>query len=927
MEASKGRDSVTLPLNIPREVLRFMDVKDYSIFRDNETKKSDTIEVQDHRVDFIKAECAWLGNQPELLYGKIDDLANLSASLDKYLTECSSQRCNDLMNTSLYMNFRSKMSTISLASIKNLRKSFDDYKYSTVHDSAEIIKLYQRLETMRDARSLLNTIRTLYKLYENIRSSKTEKFHSIIVLASVLYHFEAVAKLDSRISSTIIFNTIKERLTYTCRNLINGLFFKCGTKFNLQQKVKLLLLLGQPPEYAAKNILGLLQTELISISSFVLQKYITAEHLVNLSQNEAFPHIVGPRDISIQARMIGSNVLLLVICKLLSDYVSFFKKVFSELFTLDEDSLFLTQDLEKFSKLYNIPVENFPILSRLNDLPWIPFYSHVCSLIKRDVFHLAFTTFEILTTILHNCNLSTLNDDNDIIKMALLLRFYIIYHDTNLSHTSHSPTNNFEPIDHNNCTRDLIKILTTLSEIPLLHNGIDFNKSNNNALKTLEIIISTKLERCLDKCFMEDIQANFTSLETFDRIEHYSLGAFKDVFSAAKHFSHIVNNMLVNTDNTVFSSTNPYHGWTPNAAFTGFNLNISSPALHGNTHALQKTDTFLPKSFLSVNYGGLYTGSSKKLMEHFETFYRVMLVQPENAMEVVVRFTNMVDQFIYRSIHSCGIHTSVIETLDKFKNVFKMMRDKNPKVCKFSSISTTSSIDHNTTNLISGTNTNISQLYFSVNAIESGFTILESLRVLMENNTGEVHRFLGEYYDERLGVIAELRSVVYYISMYNLLRPKLPTVKILQILKSSKIVDAGARIGRLFSEFEMHLNTIQNSLEGAGINSLPIIVKIHLWDSTTRVIKDSFKPVLDMANNDVNCHIQGLVNDGYAKALRITDAVCRRYIDNVKCDYLNNKTEIANMGTYHILVNKVINRQYSTCYYTHFTIKCVSQHL
>eukprot|EP00375_Theileria_parva_P002920 XP_765601.1 hypothetical protein [Theileria parva strain Muguga] len=853
---------------------------------DEESEFLEELTKNDFKIHLINKEFELSKGKLGSFYKRIESLSFLNSSLDKFLTESNESRYGKFMDTTFYTNFSNEFEKTVSENLPKMRKYFNEYKNSTLQNYTKILTGYKRLNSLKGYVSFLQHFEEMHIISEYSKKVYVPVIYRILSCVWGINKAKKVSESDPRVLETFFFNFLRDQFSRNTDKILTNIFVKNQYSYDPCDKLLILLILGQSSEKSCGYVIKFLKNELLSITSLTIQK---------------------KNDVSTQASLICPNLYLVVICKILSEYMSFFQNLTSN---LNYESKIMRPSS---SKGVNTHISRLNVLLKSFDkVDYYLYYRKSLDLFVSKLSLLGDYTFEILSKVLSSFNFNSIHESNDVLKILLLILYYkVLQTDLKVS------TNKMEDASmykHVGLDSELSEILDEFCTKNLAFAKEYGCKDSASGFEELERVISTIVSDYSGKLTSESLDNISISLAN-DKLERIVIDPFKlknfkmDYF--CKIFKSFINNgNFISFGNFKFTSQNPYLGWTPNLNFATVNISQLN-----NLSGYFPGDENKPRLF--KNYGGVYTVTSKVLLTSYEKYLKLLFLNQRSCLDIAVNLTRVMDEFIRKNVYSCGLDHCVIENLKKFNKVLNSTGEMTERLNRSSVCDTFRQENSEPYGISSSSRTlsestkspsDLTRLSQVVNSVESSYTILESLIPLISQNSDkfpEFCKYLTEYYNERNEVISELRVMLYHISMYNLLRPKIPSIKLLQALTDNVPLHTDLR--KTFGDFNNHLMCLKEFIESADSGSFPIMVRVFIWDSVINVIKDSFKPIFNLLNNCSNSDLEKAITGKYSENLKLSTLIRARYVDQIITDYNEHRDEIASMSTYYSLVNKLIS--------------------
>ncbi|UKK00047.2 hypothetical protein MACK_000113 [Theileria orientalis] len=897
MEGTVDNQFPSIDESLLNEIWDFIHPKDRHLFNRDYSNLDELMSKHEFRIHLVNNEFDLLSDNRDYLYKRIEKLTGLNSSLDKFLTESNGQRYTNLIDSSSYFDLSKKLSKTVKNTLPDMRKLFDEYKVTTLYNYRKILRAHNRLNKLKNCVPFLHIYGEMYCIREFLKMVDVPVVYRIVACSYGLQYAKSVSEKDARVVDTLFFNVLRDHFLRTIGKLMTNVFIKNQYKYNPCDKLLMLMIFGQTFEESCNYVIGFLKDELVSVTSLILKKYLMLE------SDDVGPRCVGlnKRDVAAQASLLPADLSLLVVCKILSEFIAFFQNLVSN---LSYESRVIGP---KHCKNFSTGSSNLDIL--LNGLKKADYHLHYGKCLDLFVHKFALlveTSFDILWKLVSNFNLNSLRDKNDVLKISLLILYY------STMQTSLNDTNGSDKFDHDckyiSLDTELISILNEHCNKNLLFLKEMEHSGPKTSLKNLENAVSTYMtnysQSFTSEC-LENIAISLTN-DTFERVvvnpvtlERFQMDLFCNIFK-----NYLTSGKLLRFSHFKFPTANPLLGWTPNSNFVTINVldRLLTDLMSSNSQCTSEKGRNLGVLRLTRDYGGVYTLTSRMVLRAFEHYFKMILVHPTDFLEIMKNYTRILDRYIYTSVLSCRIDALVIQNLNRFNKVFGPQEMET-----YESISTCDTYRNERME-----ETSVSdpvRLCYVVNTVESCFTLLESLALVTNQNRHkdpEVARYLKQYYMERNEVIMELRVVLYHVVIYNVLRPALPSVALMKAVIEAKPLHIRTDVDKTFENFKKHLVALDEFLNSDRHTGFPVMVRLLLWDSIINVIKDSFKPLLNLFANNSNSELGRSMYKNYSETLGISIGIRAKYVDQVQMDHESHRSVIASIRTYYKLVEELV---------------------
>uniref|UniRef100_A0A3B0MF49 Uncharacterized protein n=1 Tax=Theileria annulata TaxID=5874 RepID=A0A3B0MF49_THEAN len=906
MDISNNHGFPSIDEALLNKIVDFIHPRDRYLFQltnlDKETEFLKELTKNDFKIHLINKEFEVSEDELEHFYKRIELLSFLNSSLDKFLTESNDNRYSKFMDTSFYTNFSTEFEKTVSKNLTETRRYFDEYKNSTLQNYTKILTGYKRLNNLKSYVPFLQHFKEMYLINEYSKKVNVPVIYRILSCVWGINKANKVSESDSRVLETFFFNYLKDQFSRNIDKFLTNIFVKNQFSYDACDKLLILLILGQSSEKSCDYVIKFLKNELLCITSLTIQKYLVLEEDVNKINSCGF----RKNDVATQACLICPNLYLVVICKILSEYMSFFQNLTSN---LNYESKIMRPSNSKGVNTYITRLNIF--LKSFDRVDYYLYYRKSLDLFVSKLTLLADYTFDILSKVLSGFNFNSIHDSNDVLKILLLILYYKVLQ-TDLK-GSGNKTEESSIYKHVGLDAELSEILDKFCTKNLAFVQEYECKDSSSGLEGLERVISTIVLDYVGKLTSESLD-NISISMVSDKLERIVINPFPIKSFKMDYFCRIFKN-FINNGNFIsfgdfkFTSQNPYLGWTPNLNFATVNIS--------QLNNLNYSPGDENKARLFKDYGGVYTVTSKVVLNSYEKYLKLMFLNQRSCVDVAMNLTRVIDEFIYNNVYSCGLDYCVIENLKKFKKVLNFQGKFSERLNGVGICDTFRQenfepydvpISSRTFSESTKSTSDLTRLSQVVNSVESSYTILESLIPLISQNSDkfpEFCKYLTGYYNERIEVVSELRVMLYHIAIYNLLRPKIPSVKLLEALKDNEPLHID--LDQMFGDFNNHLLFLKEFIESADSGSFPIMVCVFLWDSITNVLKDTFKPIFNLINKCSNSDLEKEMSKRYSENLKLSNLIRAKYVDRVKTDYNSHRDEIANMSTYYSLVDKLVS--------------------
>ncbi|BAM38601.1 conserved hypothetical protein [Theileria orientalis strain Shintoku] len=879
------------------EIWDFIHPKDRHLFHGACSNLDELIPKDEFRIHLVNNEFKLSSDNRDYLYKRIEKLTGLNSSLDKFLTESNGQRYTSLIDSSSYFDLSKKLSKAVKNTLPDVRRWFDEYKVTTLYNYRKILRAHTRLNKLKNCVPFLHIYREMYYVREFLKMVDVPVVYRIVACSYGLQYAKNVSEKDARVVDTVFFNVLREHFSRTIGKLMTNIFIKNQYKYNPCDKLLMLMIFGQTTEESCNYVIGLLKDELVSVTSLTLQKYLMME-----SDGVGLKCVgLNKRNVAAQASLLPPDLSLLVVCKILSEFIALFQNLVSSLSY--ESRVIDSKHCTNFSTgSSTLDV----LLNGLKKADYRLCYKKCLDLFVHKFALLAETSFDILWKLVSNFNLNSLKDKNDVLKISLLILYYITLQ------SSLNDSNGADKYDHD-CKYISLdpELITILSE----HCNKNFfflkdmeTSGQKTSLNNLENAVSTYMnhysQSFTSEC-LENIAISLTN-DTFERVvvnpvtfERFQMDLFCNIFK-----NYLASGKLMRFGNFKFPAANPLLGWTPNSNFVTINVldRLLTDPMTNYSQSSSENRREVGVLALTRDYGGVYTLTSRMVLRAFEQYFKMVLVHPKDFLGIMKHYTRILDRYMYASIRSCKVDALVIQNLKRFNKVFGQQEMET-----YESISTCDTYRNERME-----ETSVSdplRLSYVVNAVESCFTLLESLALVTHQNRHkdpDSARYLKQYYRERNEVVMELRVVLYHVVVYNVLRPALPSVALMKAVIEAKPLHIPTDVDRTFENFKRHLVALDGFLTSDRHTGFPLMVRLLLWDSIINVIRDSFKPLLNLFANDSNSELGRSMHKNYSETLEISIGIRARHVDQVQVDHESHRSVIANIRTYYKLVEELV---------------------
>ncbi|KAK1444140.1 hypothetical protein BgAZ_100460 [Babesia gibsoni] len=555
---------------------------------------------------------------------RIEELTELSMSLDKQLTHRTESRHKDLMETSKRLIAESSMKKLCEETFPRLRSAFDSYVRSSLHNVLLLPKLFAKKSDLKRLSGMLNHLNRIGEYCDVIREYKDCNRYRILAGAAALHHIDLFTHDYPEASRLTVLRHMRDSLINRIYTLVKNAFLKVDAGLNFRPTVQLFHLLGISAETTAYRVLHNYRRHIFGIALSTLQRYA---HLDSGAAQPTTPYgdcgETSPKssscnsDLAHYTRLVGSNMVILTICKTLSEFTTFLESAASELSKepppTSRSSRALTESLAVIK----------PYIKEIDEGALGTYMDSVLTVVRREFDSLRCYACELLSTMLCEMSIHGVKDSNDYLKIGLLLRFFLLSQYECVSLRDDVPTTH--ATDYLISTR-LRKDLTAFdadSDIDgvkrILHAQGDaflsflpeetFSYTFREVSKQLEHLEQTLHKRVIlpyvELFHQETIEKLYMSLEgdSSERLPAPVGFVYEhcDVFGLCNTLISRVKENVRSYGDIRVCHLNPYNGWTPSSAFLG----VCIEKWHSNTSGSQEYDFSHKRetSYDSQSYG------------------------------------------------------------------------------------------------------------------------------------------------------------------------------------------------------------------------------------------------------------------------------------------------------------------------------------
>ncbi|EDO05654.1 uncharacterized protein BBOV_IV000540 [Babesia bovis T2Bo] len=747
---------------------------------------------------------------------RIEYLEGISATVSHHISELAQSRHSDLVSASICAIQSRTIKAIYDREVTCLRNAFDAYSASSLRNGMTIPRSISQITSLHKINCMLSQMSRCNALRNIVRSHRYDSIDRIVAAAAGIDIIDTISTSNYATRWKLVAK-LREWFKIRLRSLISSSISRLGISSGFLSSATLLHTLGIHPKEAAGCILAEYRRSMFGIVLSTLQRYVNADG----SYTDSSSPRPGSHDIAYWARILGPNMVLLTICKILGDLIAFLSSIVQDLGVCQGTGG--TTDLLK------------PYYDQLFAVPFEMYHKSVRDMIAAEFSTLRAYASMLITDLLSNVNIAAATDRGDYLKLSLLLRYFVIVQTVSMEFTVapgsdieqclvHSP---FQAMLHSHAR----EVLDSL---------VDKFQSSVDGTVTLEDAIHSRLlAPYMDYVYRDTVERIKTCAlkDTGERIWPECLSRSNALCSIEEEFTRRVRENTKLVSGIPICSLNPYNGWTPNSPFLGVTIDTSLSNHVTKQYANVAGNGYIPApvlpggnedassipedewDYLKRHFGPVWTLSSYTFWMHIHPTIQCMALQPNRAGYYVGILEALFDYLLLQRIRECQVHPEQLE----FPTLMEFIIQCHSK-------------GHDITP-IADTDTTVSILAKRVNAVES----MDSLLVSLNKELGKI-----KLDDIHQRVITELRAAVYPRCMLSLLYRKMPTEAILQKLQNEGTMpqQTARDIMELVSHFVKHVNVVQDFVDNADKGSIPMPIRALLWKYGRAIVTESIQPLI-----------------------------------------------------------------------------------
>ncbi|GIX65877.1 importin subunit beta-1 [Babesia caballi] len=911
----------------------------------------------ENELDRLPFEGKWIA-----LRRRIEELVTAAAALDKHLAAITQRRHGELVVASVGATNATEVRKLCERNLPQLRRSFEAYSNSSLRNALSLPRAGAQLANIRRLSNLLANLDNLRGYGELVRRHDLDTHYRILAAAVAVDAIERVTACDPTAAKLVILRTMREAFTNRLQTMARNCAMKLDAGLGFASSVRLFHLLGLPPEAAAERVLCGYRRQLFGLLLSAVQRYANVDAgcsapgsgrsnpdgFAVTQESQAQSRCLS--ELARCARLLGPNMILLTICKALSEFATFFGSALAGLRRVPPPG---------GSGASGVPDSLQPIhrhIAYLDESGMHSYFKSVSSLVRRNFVSVRAYACSLLATVIGDVNIAAAKDRNDYLKLGLLLRFFITAQTECISTLSAPPAKGEEADSKLMCAMEDVAVRATDLDgvrrvlftsgtqalATLAEDGFHCSLSDATSyVESLEEAICAKLlTPYMERFYQETLEKlrMCAAGETYQRLQtpDTAVCAGSDVFALHRIFAERVRQSMECPEGVRMCALNPYNGWTPSGAFIGVNIEswpLGSPLHRGgsvesagrrdqrhsgtedgtpcsmqipgctradsgtrDSQRSQPADTsdFSREERLAAcrNFGCVFTASSFTVWSQLPELFRVLVLQPQRAYLHLPKLLSAFDWLLMRSIRDCRVPPSQrqLPHLNEFMFEYRFVQtEPAPDAERETSLSTFSQ---------------------RVNAAESVATLLELLRRRVEFGCQRCADVMEAYYDRRAPVLSDLRSAVYPLCMLSLLQKRLPAEGILELLNrdGGAVPELCSDITEFLSAFAEHVRHVREFVEAADGGSIPLPVKALLWRHAYLMAAGALRPVLDFVNRrSVHYDIASAVTGGCEWAVERVMNVYRSYRGAAQAEWARHRHLVAHLAAYESLVHEMAN--------------------
>ncbi|CDR97857.1 hypothetical protein, conserved [Babesia bigemina] len=552
---------------------------------------------------------------------RIHALTSAAAALDKHLAEVTQSRHRDLMEACVRATQAEAMRNICESYVPRLRESFDAYSRSSLRNAASLSRTASHLAKVRRCHAMLLQVRGV-GLYRDIVSCHGACIrHRILAAAVAVDTIDRLRTSNPETARLVLLRSSTDYFTSRLQSLVRNCAWKVESGLDFHSSLRLFHLLGLDTETAAARVLAGHRRQIFGIALITMQRYLNSdaaspEPWAGRGAEAGFTSPGGATAPSCSvshlahcARKLGPNMILLMVCKVLGEFTTFFESAAA---SLDHQSAQDGAIPKPFSAMLE-PIYGY--ISELDENGVASYRERVLAHIRRDFASLPAYACSLLVAIINEFNIAAARDRSDYLKVALLLRFFVTAHTECIAPAGGS-LGAAEESDNSESTcaveDDVATVAATsppemggVREVLRVHGQSaleavpkdEFSCSSRDALGYLEALEDAIHDRILTPYVEHFYSATMEKLrmcvsgDSLQRLMSPATDAGEryDVFALHYMLTKRVRQSSRHTAGIRLCPLNPYNGWTPSSAFLGVNITswqsgTAHPATTGWSH-------------------------------------------------------------------------------------------------------------------------------------------------------------------------------------------------------------------------------------------------------------------------------------------------------------------------------------------------------
>ncbi|KAK1937680.1 hypothetical protein X943_003834 [Babesia divergens] len=542
-----------------------------------------------------------------MLRRRIDQLTELNASLEKHLAMRTESRYGELLEASKKLIQAVSMRKVYKDYFPKLQSSFKAYTKSSLGNALSLPKLNARTTALNSLLEILENVHLLGCYRDIMRCYDLNARYRMVTAAVALHEIDLIIDRHGDAERLTVLRSLRDSFPNRFKCAIRNCAVRLDSALNFHASLQLFHLLGISEEVAAAHVLCGHRRHLFGILLSTLQRYANFDaSSVPQGQRHEYAHAAGVEtqpptkcllsDLVRCMRLLGSNVVILCICKVLSEFSCYLETLASKLekesFGVSHSTTVLPETLKDIE----------PYIRVLDERGMSTYFYQVLAIVRRDFDSLRAYVCGLLVTVMDEIFLFGLKDQNDYLKIALLLRFFML-----AQAECTAPLNNDIPSATGDGNDSDSTCLIEDDHIVFCVDEVDIDEVRKILHSYGNVLLSTlpKTGTCSDK----DISQHFASLEEvmYSRllVPYMELIYQETLEKLAKTFEDDPCERLAAPVGTVYErcdifelcslmtsrirenmhsyggiricTLNPYNGWTPSSAFLGVNIDIWMP--------------------------------------------------------------------------------------------------------------------------------------------------------------------------------------------------------------------------------------------------------------------------------------------------------------------------------------------------------------